>query len=152
MLVGVNGIDNFSCYSTAVTECRSISLVSLAILIVDYNISVSSGYFFENAIRASVDGKTLNIEGSGVYSTTIIVNIYLNNNAQLDNATTFKSQTFLFFSSGWNSLSVKKMTILISDRNNNRNIFRHKSNRIISVEEINIKLLNLFIETRVFLI
>jgi hypothetical protein len=147
ILIGVNGIDTFSCYSTTNAQCRSISFACLAVLNVDYNISVGSGYFFENVIKASVDEKALNIEGNGTDSTFIIGNIRLNNNAQVDNATTFGAHTSLFYSNGNNSLSVKKMTIFISDEYDKRGVFMHESTGSFSVEEICIKPLNLFLKT-----
>jgi hypothetical protein len=140
-------VDTFTCYSDNIIKHRSISFVFLAIIDIDYSINVGSGYFFGNVIKAVMDGKLLNIEGSGIDSTFIIANIYVNGNANLDNIYTLRSQTSLFYSDGSNSLSVKKVTIFISEGNKNRHIFLHESTGTFSVEDIGIKPINLFLQT-----
>jgi hypothetical protein len=147
LLVEVDGSDIYSCYTTSTSKCRSISFCCLAQFNDgNYNIEVGDGRFYESAIKASSDGKVLNIEGSGTGSTFIIGSIFLNNNGNVDPSFTLDSHTSLFFSSGSNSLSVKKLTIYISF--GSRNIFRHDSSGSFSVEEIVIKPLNLFLEVQ----
>jgi hypothetical protein len=151
ILVEENGVDIYSCYSDESLKCRSIGFVCLAVLIEDYNynINVGEGYFIENVIKIAVDGKSLNIEGSGVDSTFIIGNLYLNYSAQIDSTYTNNSHTSIFYSSGSNSLSVKKMSILISM--GSRNLFKHESSGTFSVENIVIRPLYLFLQTDILL-
>jgi hypothetical protein len=145
LLVEVDGSDIDSCYTTPASKCRSISFCCLAQFSYgDCNIKVGKGSFYESTIKASNDGKAVNIEGSRTDFTFLIGSIFLNNDGNVNPTFTLDSHTSLFFSSGTNSLSVKKLTIYISF--GGRNVFKHESTGSFSVEEIVIKPLNLFLE------
>jgi hypothetical protein len=147
ILVDVGGKNSYSCFYSANSKCRSISFSCLANFFNgDYNIQVGEGTFVENVIKACADKKSLNIEGSGTAVTFIVGNIYLNDNNEDYETYTLNSHTSLFYSSFSNSLTVRLLTIYISD--GTRNVFKHESTGSLLVEDIIIKPLNLFLGSK----